>query len=557
MPRRINALAEPQALFGFLQPAATPDAAMVAQGGVSSFAAEPPQGRASAKVREFGQVATPLALAEAMAVWVTSAHPASILDPAVGLGNLLHACRALAPQAGLEGIEIDADLVLQAHRTAPGGTRLHCGNYLRMRVRSSAAMIANPPYIKAARLDWGESDWACFEELIGCQLDRLTNAYALFLLKIWHDLAPGGRAAVLVPGEFLNANYGVEIKRRLLRDIRPVATLVLDPSLNAFDTALTTSAILLLEKSPRPGASVPAYLVPAVAALRPAIEAISTHPASTVRPDLARTELSAFAPEEKWLNRIFGLHEDHGAFTHRVGDFFRCSRGIATGANDYFCLRPSEIAAHGLAASDFLPCVSKTADIFGLVFDAAAHVRLQADDKRCWLLAPTDPDERMLRYLALGQTSGVAAKFLPSHRPVWFFPENRAPAHAWIAVFSRDTLKCVFNETPTRHLTCFHGVYARSGSAADAAHLVLFLNSSLGRIAIRQAQRFYGDGLNKLEPKDVEAIPCPSLAPDSDAASLRLVAHLKRIEQLPAPKQGIALDALAEEVFGLTPQASA
>lgn len=557
MPRRTDTLAEPQALFGFLQPSATQAAPKVAQGGASSFAAEPPEGRASAKVRELGQVATPLALAEAMAIWVTSARPPKILDPAVGLGNLLHACRALAPEAGLEGIEIDADLVQQAHRTAPAGTRLHSGDYLRMRVHPSAALIANPPYIKAARLDWGESDWVWFEDLVGCQLDRLTNVYALFLLKIWHDLAPGGRAAVLVPGEFFNANYGAEIKRRLLGDIRPVATLVLDPALNAFATALTTSAILLLEKSPRPAASMPAYLVRDLAALRPAIEAVSTPPASTVRPELPRTELSAFAPGEKWLNRILGLHEEHDAFTHRVGDFFHCSRGIATGANEYFCLRPSELAAHGLAARDFLPCVTKAPDVAGLIFDDAAHDRLQADDKRCWLLAPTDPDEKMRRYLALGQTSGVAAKFLPSHRPVWFLPENRAPAHAWIAVFSREILKCVLNETRTRHLTCFHGVYARSGSAGDAAHLVLFLNSSLGRIAIRQAQRFYGDGLNKLEPKDVEAVPCPSLAPASAAACRRLVAHLKRIEKLPAPKQGSALDALAEQVFSLTPPPTA
>lgn len=555
--RRSDSLQEPQALFDYFRPQETPPPPDLATGGDCSFASEPKTGRATEKVREFGQVATPRALAEAMAIWATSSAPAEILDPGLGLGNLLQACRPLAPRAELVGIEIDPDIAAQARRTAPPGTRLHCGNYLRMRIRPCPAIIANPPYIKAARADLNESDWACLEELFGCRLDRLTNAYALFLLKIWHDLAPGGRAAVLIPGEFLNANYGVEIKRQLLRALRPVATLVLDPAVNAFDTALTTSAILLLEKTSRPHAPIPAYLVRDLASLQPAIAAIAASAGAQAPEGLDRTELSALAAEDKWLNRILGHHAEHEAFTHRVGDFFRCSRGIATGANDYFCLRPSEIAAHGLSVRDFLPCVTKAPDIGGLVFDAAAHAHLQAADKRCWLLAPAEPDSTMRRYLALGQSSGIADKFLPSHRPVWYLPENRAAAHAWIAVFSRDTLKCVLNDSDTRHLTCFHGVYARSGRAADAASLVLFLNSSLGRLAIRQAQRFYGDGLNKLEPKDVEAIPCPSFGSASAAHNDELITELRRIQQLPAGVQSSALEALAHRHFALTPQAAA
>jgi adenine-specific DNA-methyltransferase len=558
MPMRsTDSLAEPQALFGFLTPALGVSR-QVAIGGCDSYSTEPINGREHAKIRELGQVATPSLLANALARWVASASPAEILDPALGLGNLLHACHSLVPSAKLEGIEIDPDIVLQARHTAPMGTGIFCGNYLRMRVRPRSAIIANPPYIKAARLNIGEADWAGFEDMFNCRLDRSTNAYAIFLLKIWHDLAPLGRAAVLIPSEFLNANYGVEIKRKLLSHLRPVATLVLDPSLNAFDTALTTSTILLLEKSPAVRMRMPAYLVRALADLQSVISTIATDPASTAPVGLAATDLSSFAPEEKWLNRILGQHEENSALTHRVGDYFRCSRGIATGANEYFCLRPSELAAHRLDSRYFLPCVTKAPDIGGLVFTHNSHRTLQTEDKRCWLLAPTEePNTEMQRYLALGKSTGIADKFLPSHRPVWFLPENRTPAHAWVAVFSRETLKCVLNETTTRHLTCFHGIYARSGIAADAASIVLFLNSSLGRIAIRRTQRFYGDGLNKLEPKDVEAIPCPSLAPRSDILNRNLVSQLKLIEALPVARQPLALDALAEATFGLTPQAVA
>ena len=110
-------------------------------------------------------------------------------------------------------------------------------------------IIANPPYAKAHRLGYGpEGTWQAFEERFGTPLDRLTNLYALFLLKIWQDLAPGGRGAVLLPAEFLNANFGEEIKDRLLKEMRPPGLVVFAPTLNLFEDALTTSAIVFLQK---------------------------------------------------------------------------------------------------------------------------------------------------------------------------------------------------------------------------------------------------------------------------------------------------------------------
>jgi adenine-specific DNA-methyltransferase len=411
MPKRhSNAVAEPQAVFGFLAPAEfAPHFAAV--GGLDPFSAEPPRGRSYAKIRELGQVATPRPLAYALASWVTVRTPSEILDPGCGLGNLLHASRALHPTAHLEGIDIDPEMIAQAQLTAPPGTSLFCGDYLRMHVHPRAAIIANPPYVKAARLDYGESDWAALENLLGCSLDRLTNTYALFLLKIWHDLAAQGRAAVLIPREFLNANYGVEIKRQLLRRLRPKAILVLDPALNVFDTALTTSAILLLEKSPTPRSHCPAYCVRDLVTLQKAIAALASDPADTSPAGLLATDCAELDPQDKWLNRILGQHVDHDAFTHRIGDFFRCSRGIATGANEYFCLRPSELKTHRLSGSDFLPCITKAVDVDGLVFTHTAFARLQEADRRCWLLAPKAPDTAMNSYLTLGQQSGIPDRF--------------------------------------------------------------------------------------------------------------------------------------------------
>src|SRR2546426_8390029 len=177
-----------------------------------------------------------------------SAKPKAVLDPAAGLGGLLAACRQFNRRVELVGVERDAETLQRAKATSPRGTKLILADYLKSDAGLFDGIIANPPYVKAHRLDYSEKDWRYFEERLGTPLDRLTNLYALFLLKIWEDLAPHGRAAVILPAEFLNANFGEEIKERLLKAIRPAAVAVFAPSLNVFADALTTSAIVFLDK---------------------------------------------------------------------------------------------------------------------------------------------------------------------------------------------------------------------------------------------------------------------------------------------------------------------
>ena len=156
--------------------------------------------------------------------------------------------------------------------------------------------------MKAHRLDYSEKDWRYFEERLGTPLDRLTNLYALFLLKIWEDLASGGRAAVILPAEFLNANFGEEIKERLLRAIRPVGIAIFAPSLNVFADALTTSAIVLLEKGRALKAPIWARLAETVEDAEAFVEGLLAGRISAAGNGLI--DLAALNPKDKWLNLL-------------------------------------------------------------------------------------------------------------------------------------------------------------------------------------------------------------------------------------------------------------
>jgi len=493
--------------------------------------------------KSLGQVETPRPVAELMARWVMSTKPASVLDPAAGLGTLLDACRRECREAQLVGVERDAETLRRAKAQAPRGTKLILADYLLSDAGLFEGIIANPPYVKAQRLDYAESDWRYFEERFGTPLDRLTNLYALFLLKIWEDLAPRGRAAVLLPAEFLNANFGEEIKERLVRELRPSGIAIFSPSLNVFSDALTTSAIVFLHK----GAAARPLLATKVETIEEAVAFVNellAHPAA--ERSVSYTDLAHFKPRDKWLNVLLNgtAPFDTVRFPRRIGDYFDCRRGIATGANEFFCLSASGLREHGLDREHVEPCVTKAVDAKGLVFSTEKFSALVATDRRCYLLNPRRNGRGLDRYLQSGKRLGIPERHLPSHRPVWYLPENRAAADIWVAVFSRENVKFILNTSGAKNLTCFHGLYAKPGCEQLSPLLVLFLNSTGGREAFTQVNRFYGDGLNKLEPKDVEAMPCPEMPTLRRADAERLMRRLVQLESLAGTARTEELDAL-------------
>ncbi|MGA9777330.1 MAG: N-6 DNA methylase [Limisphaerales bacterium] len=523
-----------------------PNVVEVATGETSLFASVESWQR---DTKELGQVATPEPIAALMAKWVMSAKPRTVLDPAAGLGGLLAACHRFNGHLQLVGVERDVETLKQAKKTAPRSTKLILADYLKSDGGLFDGIIANPPYIKAHRLNYSERDWCYFEERFGTPLDRLTNIYVLFLLKIWEDLTPCGRAAVILPSEFLNANFGEEIKERLVCVMRPVALLVFSPSVNLFPGALTTSAIVFLDKVHSFGTQAWLKRVDSMDEAETFMTKVLTRTA--VGHVDGCIDLTKLNPCDKWLNVLLNgaMHSGSVQFSKRVGDYFDCRRGIATGANDYFCLNRAVMRTHHLTEAHVEPCITKAADADGLVFTRERFDTLAKRERRCFLLNPSHNGQDLMRYLKLGEQRGIPVRYLPSHRPVWYLPENRAVADIWVAVFSRESVKFILNASGAKNLTCFHGLYAKLGCETLPPLMTLFLNSSGGRRAFSQVNRFYGDGLNKLEPKDVEDMPCPEMPMFSRAEAVELIRKLTELEKLSADERVARIDEVAARYF--------
>jgi adenine-specific DNA-methyltransferase len=335
----------------------------------------------------------------------------------------------------------------------------------------------------------------------------------------------------------------------LLKVIRPAAVAVFAPSLNVFADALTTSAIVYLDKGRASEALVFAKRIESVEEAERFVDKLL---AGTIqRASNGCINLAMLKPRDKWLNVLLNkaASGDFLPFPKRVGDYFDCRRGIATGANDFFCLSRSALREHGLTDTHIEPCITKAADAEGLVFTREKFDALIASDRRCFLLNPSRNGQDLMRYLKLGEQREIPQRHLPSHRPVWYLPENRAVADIWAAVFSRESVKFILNTSGAKNLTCFHGLYAKPGCETLPPLMTLFLNSSGGRRAFSQVNRFYGDGLNKLEPKDVEDMPCPAMPKLGRAEANGLVCKLTELEKLLLSERTACVDELAASYF--------
>jgi len=453
---------------------------------------------------ELGQIETPWEIAVPMAKWVLSGGQSSVFDPAVGRGQLLKAAShvSLAPLQ-MAGMEIDSATAREAQNSLPFPVTIMQGDYLLHPTRQYSGILANPPYIKAQFLSYTKEQWCGFSEKWKVRLSRKTNLYALFLLKIWHDLLPGARAAVLIPSEFLSSNFGVPIKEALVSQIVPSGIAVFCHNVNVFSVALTTSCVVFLEKGSRPRnlwmvkLSTPKELDSFVDELNR-----GDHPKGSV-------SMLAGSPSDKWTNLLIPNAAPQ-IERHTLANYFSCKRGMATGNNNYFTLTTHEVRSWGLQAH-IRPCVCRASDVRAMSFNSADHARNSDQGKKAFILTPQSPPCHALNsYLAEGVRIAADKSYLAAHRPAWYIQDSRTPPDVLVGVFTRHGPKFVLNEAQVHNLTCYHGLYLRPGVSPHMSKLVvLYMNSLVGNGAFRLACRDYGGGLSKLEPRDVESISVP------------------------------------------------
>ncbi|MFH1416782.1 MAG: N-6 DNA methylase, partial [Planctomycetota bacterium] len=437
-----------------------------------------------------------------MARWVCTGQPQHILDPALGQGVFIDAidlhlvCQpTIAASVIVDACEIDEPLLRQFKREHRRPTvRCRRADFVTTRFRRKYdAVIANPPYVRHHAMRYDDATLRRFDRICGRRLSRMTNLYGLFLIKIWTLLAARGRAAVITPAEWLNADFGAGIKAYLLEQNAIDAIVHFDHAAEVFEGTLTTAAITLLRRDRGRDELIRLCKVDNADALR----ATTVERGKPVLP-------GRLDPNAKWTPLFDGNADATGktkpsASRHTLGEIVRCNRGIATGANDYFALRPSERQHWGIDPRDLRVCVTKAWQIPGDGLTDADVQRLIDEDQRIYLLHPRGRlTAAVKRYLKEGVRRGIDKRYLPSHRPVWYVPEHREPAPLLVSVFARGRFRFALNKAGVLNLTAFHGIYPLVSGRSCIKAIFEYVSSAQARSALRSCRRIYADGLLKL-----------------------------------------------------------
>lgn len=453
--------------------------------------------------KKYAQFFTPSPIAELMADWLLG-NPKlqEVLEPAFGLGIFARTLLERKKNLKIKGFEVDFKIFEEAKFQFKGkeNVQLILEDYLYNDWDSRYdGIICNPPYFKFHDYD-NKTALLEIEQKLGVKLTGFTNLYTLFLLKSIHQLKPGGRAAYLVPSEFLNSDYGKLVKADLLKTgtLRHIA--VIDFEENVFEDALTTASILLLAKDEH-DASIGFTNIKTLGDLGKLQTYIQDYPNGKSDRQYPPQALN---PDVKWRNYYQG--ENALKYKHLIpfSNYGKVVRGIATGDNNFFTFNASKAEQWGIQTKYLLPCISKSADVKGAFFTQADFEQLVQADKSVYLLnAVNAKDAALERYLAHGVEQGASQRFLTAARNPWYALENRPPAPIWVSVFNRNGLRFIRNEAGIRNLTTFHCVYLDLFSAPKADLFFAYLLTNISKDIFNDNRREYGNGLHKFEPNDL------------------------------------------------------
>lgn len=388
--------------------------------------------------QSFGQFFTPEPVARFMVEWVLANAAEELYDPAFGLGAFYFAARYVNANVKFAGSEIDPT-ILKAFQNSGYGPSLSLSreDYLRQWGKTRAAIVCNPPYMRFQKFLGRDEVFKEFQDHLSLKLSGYTNIASAFLVKSISELVPGGRLAYIMPLEFLNTGYGKVVKEQMLSCGKIHALIRLDCEKDVFPDVTTTIGIILFEKACPPEVTN-FYVVRRLEELQRL---------GFVEPVNAIVQLQ-LRPCDRWLKyfepRTLQITNDKYLVPLSHYGVFR--RGIATGANEFFVLRPSQVTSMAIPESEVVECITKSSQIKQPIFTDSDFKHLLSRDAPVLLFnANADPSSQAASYIRQGEQRGFHMRYLTRVRNPWYRIESRQPAPIWFGVFSRDGYKVVRN----------------------------------------------------------------------------------------------------------------
>lgn len=457
--------------------------------------------------KDYGQFFTPNPVARLMAKWVMKDDPKTILDPAFGLGIFYDEVIKInsVNQVVFTGYEIDNHIMTYLnHNGRSQNLRVINNDYLEAEVGFFDGIICNPPYMRFQRFLNRHDVLPKIEEKIGKKLIGYSNISSVFLVKSLKELNVNGTLAFIMPFEFFNTGYGKEIKKSLLANHLLKQIIIFSNEKEIFPDATTTVCVLLCKNDGKKE-DIKITHIKANEEIDK-ISDISNFYQKEIMP-------SDLPYDKKWtpiILSLFSEQEPPNGFC-KLSLYGSFTRGIATGANDFFALTKSKIEKYKLDENNYCKCITKSPQIRKAVFTEDDFNRLYNADKPVHCLDIKDHgNPEIQNYIKEGEKLGYHERYLTKTRNTWYKIENRKPAPIMFGVFNRGRLKVIRNFTTAINFTCFHSFYPNMFGQQLVNKLFVYLLSDIGQKIVKTNKRSYGDELDKFEPGDLNDSLCPS-----------------------------------------------
>lgn len=441
-------------------------------------------------IKKLGQYFTNFHAAEFMCAWACDGAD-TMLDPAAGNSIFLILAKKYRPQCSLTGYEIDSKILHWFGNPAQADL-VHADYLMNGWEEKFDAIVCNPPYNRFQAVDNRDQILESIFSHTGVQYSGYTNLYILFLIKSIYQLSEKGRLAYMIPLEFMNSKFGTSVKQLLIDQQLLRAIISFEQDGELFFNATTTCCILLLDREPKNCADF--YSLSAVDELGLDI---------FQRPPDIRVPYIQLRAEEKW--RLYIRQECLSEHTNLrpISDCCSVTRGIATGANDFFCFSRSKAEAFGIPERCLKRCICRSADVTSPVFSATDFSQLSAQDRTVYLLDVAAEEYLSIRlYLEHGEAEGVNKRYLVSHRDPWYSMEQKRTAPIWVSSACRKGIKFVRNLAMAKSLTTFHSVFVREEYQEDTDLIFCYFLTPAAQHIIRENRKELGNGLDKFQPND-------------------------------------------------------
>ena len=445
-------------------------------------------------IKTYGQYFTQYPVAHFMCSWACS-EANTMLDPAVGNSIFLQETKKLYPSCQLHGFEIDEKIL--SFFGNPANAAIRNEDYLLNDWDSTYdAIVCNPPYSRFQAVTNRQEIIDTIHEHTGIKYSRYTNLYILFLIKSLYQLSSNGKLAYIIPTEFLNSQYGTVIKEKLIKERLLRAIINFQNNSEMFFNATTTSCILLIDHSEKE--QILFYNL------------LSFDELDSLRIDATDAQATAVSYDtvkasDKW--RFFTNQEEHTEYRNLVdvAKFCKVSRGIATGANDFFCMSKSKMQKLQIPSDSVIECICHSADVKKAIFSTKDFKALADADKTVYLLDIKKGQEAGLEeYIAAGEQQGLHKKHLLSCRKPWYSMEQKAIAPIWVCSANRNGIKFVRNLANVSSLTTFHSIFVNEAYKDDINILFCYFLTPIAQTIIRANRKELGNGLEKFQPNDLK-----------------------------------------------------